>query len=123
MVLGHVSHLVSKHAGELGLGLRSEQQAGVHPHESPGHRKSVDGVVAHHEEFEVLTRPGARSHNAPPDLVHVLGELRIVEKARFAQANFPHRLLADFAFEVRRQQRTGCVAQLRQGLSPCLRNQ
>ena len=95
----------------------------MHPHESPRHRKSIDGVVTHHEELEVLTRLGARGHNAPSDLVHVLCKLRIVEKARFAQANFPHGLLADLAFEVRRQQRTGCITQLRQGLRLCLCNQ
>ena len=116
MVLGHVGHLVSKYSGEFRFGLRGEQQAGVHPHESSRHRKSVDGVVAHHEELEVLTCLGARGHNAPAQLVHVLGKLRIVEKARFSRANFPHGLLADLALEVRRQQCTGCVTQLRQGL-------
>ena len=88
----------------------------MHADESPGHRKSVDGVVAHHEELEVLSPLVVRGHNAPADFVYVLGKLRVVEKARFARANFPHRLFADLALEVRRQQGARRVTQLRQGL-------
>jgi hypothetical protein len=120
-MLGHVRGFVGQHAGELRFRLGREQQAGVHSDEASRHSEGVDGVVAHHEELEVLLAVRARRHDAPADVVHVLRELGIVEVSGVA-ADLLHYLLADLALELRRQQRTGRIAQLRERLGRCLRD-
>ncbi len=102
MVLGNVGHLVSEHAREFRLRLRREQEARMYFHEPSGERGGIYGVVPHQKELEVLTRLGAGCHNAPPDIVDILGQLRIVEKARIPLTDFLNRLLAYLALQLGR---------------------
>src|SRR5207248_909650 len=78
-------------------------------------REGVDGVVAHHEEIDVLMRPVGGGEQSLAERVDVVVDLRIVDVV-LVDAHVAHDAVADGALLLLRKRGGGRIAQVRQRL-------
>ena len=74
-----------------------QDQAGIHANESAGQCKCVDGLIADHEQGQLLFTILGRGADARAQRLYVLGALRVLEDQVFL-AQVAHHQAADLAF-------------------------
>jgi hypothetical protein len=85
VVLRHVRDFVREHRSELRLGLRQQDQPGVHADIAAGQREGIDRWIGDREELEVLRRVGDGNDKPIAELVQVVVDLRVLEIAPAAR--------------------------------------
>src|ERR1035437_4498377 len=103
MILCHVRNLVTDHTRQLGLALRRKNSARVHTDTATEDRKGIDRVVADGEKIEIASRIRTGFDEATPEAVKIVIDFRVVDVAWLAQTNLVHDVLANSAFDLRRQ--------------------
>ena len=116
MALRDVRDFVRKHRGEFGLGFGGEQQPGVHTDKAARQRKRVDGRIPDREELEIEPRAGTCRDQLLAQHVQVLGDLRVVQVARFAIADVARNAFAEAPLHLRRQLAARWIAKFGQRL-------
>ena len=94
---------VGHHPGQLGLGLRGQDGAGVDPDVAAEHSKRIDLPVADREEMKITRRIGTGCDQTLPQATQVFVDLGIVDIRRLVQPDVVHDALADLLFQLRRQ--------------------
>ena len=94
VALGHVGDLVSEDRRELTLGLRGQDQAGVHGHVTAGRREGVDAGVLDDEEGEALGTAVAVGHDPLAEALQIGLDLGVLQD-HGVPAQCPHQRLAD----------------------------
>ena len=91
----------------------SRIEPGVDADVAAGQRERVDLRIGHREELEVLLRVVRRGHEAVPELVQVVVDLRVLQVPAL-RADLPDDRLADLAFLRRREPDLRRVAEVGQ---------
>ena len=74
-MLRHVRDFVGHHPGQLGLGLRGQDGAGVDPDVAAEHSKRIDLPVADREEMKITRRIGTGCDQTLPQATQVFVDL------------------------------------------------